>query len=66
MCEALVHYNGGISIGGRKVSNLRYAEDTTPLATTQNDIVRTLKLVRDHSRMAGLYLNIKKMKIMAT
>ena len=56
----------GIRIGGRKVNNLRYADDTTLLAGSKDGLHNLLTNVQTHSEKAGLYLNTKKTKIMST
>ncbi len=56
----------GIMIGGRKVNDLRYADDTTLLAGSRDGLHALLTNVQLHSEKAGLYLNIKKTKIMST
>ena len=43
MREALEDWDGGISIGGRRITNLRYADDTTLIAETKNDIIAIWK-----------------------
>ena len=52
----------GISIGGRKVTNLRYADDTTLIAGTQDEFTELITKVKRASEEAGLYLNVKKTK----
>ena len=66
MREALHDWKGGISIGGRKITNLRYADDTTLLAKTKNEIEEFLKKVKVESEKLGLYLNLSKTKVMTT
>ena len=56
----------GISIGGRKVTNLRYADDTTLIAGTKYDLTEIITKVKRASEEAGLYLNVKKTKVMNT
>ena len=55
----------GMLIGGRKVNDLRYADDTTLLAGSRDGLHALLTSVQLHSKKAGLYLNIKKTKIMS-
>ena len=55
----------GIKIGGRNINNLRYADDTTLMAESEEDL-RSLLMMVEESERAGLQLNIKKMKIMAS
>ena len=64
--EALEEWERGISIGGRMVTNLRYADDTTLLAGTKEDLVELVGRVRRASEKAGLYLNVGKTKVMTT
>ena len=53
---------GGIKIGGRKIKNLRYADDTTLLANKPEDLKRLVKKLKKESARAGLQLNLKKRK----
>ena len=57
MREALEEWESGITIGGRIVTNLRYADDTTLLAGTKEDLIELVERVRRASEKAGLYLN---------
>ena len=66
MREALDKWNKGIGIGGRKVSNLRYADDTTLIAGNREDLIKLIEKVKSSSEKAGLYLNVKKTKVMTT
>ena len=56
----------GIKIAGRNINNLRYADDTTLMAETQEELKTFLMKVKEESEKAGLKLNIQKMKIMAS
>ena len=56
----------GVRIGGRKINNLRYADDTTLLAESKADLLQLLEKVKQQSIKAGLHLNFKKTKVMAT
>ena len=56
----------GIKIAGRNINNLRYANDTTLMAERKEDIKSLLMRVKEESEKAGLKLNIKKIKIMAS
>ena len=58
MREALEEWESGISIGGRIVTNLRYADDTTLLAGTKEEWIEPVERVRRASEKAGLYLNV--------
>ena len=66
MREALDKWDKGIGIGGRKVSNLRYADDTILIAGNREDLIELIEKVKSSSEKAGLYLNVKKTKVMAT
>ena len=54
----------GIKIAGRNTNNLRYADDTTLMAESEEELKRLLMKVREESEKADLKLNIQKMKIM--
>ena len=56
----------GIRIAGRKINNLRYADDTTLMAENEEDLKNLLLKVKTESAKAGLLLNIKKIKILST
>ena len=56
----------GIKIGGRNINNLRYADDTTLMAGSKEEIKSLLMKVKEESERATLKLNIKKTKIMAS
>ena len=56
----------GIKIAGRNINNLRYADDTTFMAESEEDLKRLLMKVKEESEKVGLKLNIHKMKIMAS
>ena len=60
MREALEEWESGVSIGGRIVTNLRYAYDTTLLAGTKEDLTELVERVMRASEKAGLYLNVGK------
>ena len=66
MRETLEEWESGISIGGRMVTNLRYADDTTLLAGTKEELIELVERVRRASEKAGLYLNVGKTKVMTT
>ena len=55
----------GIKISGRNINNLRYADDTTLMAESKEELKSLLMKVKDESEKAGLKLNIQKMKIIA-
>ena len=56
----------GIKIAGRNISNLRYTDDTTLMAESEEEPKSLLMKVREESEKVGLKLNIQKMKIMAS
>ena len=56
----------GIKISGRNINNLRYADDTTLMAASYEELKSVLMRVKEESETAGLKLNIKKTKIMAS
>ena len=55
----------GIKIAGRNVNNLRYADDITLIAESEEELKSLLMKVKEESEKAGLKLNIQKSKIMA-
>ena len=56
----------GIKIAGRNINNLRYADDTTLMAESEEELKSLLMKVKEESEKAGLKLNIQKAKIMAS
>ena len=56
----------GIKITGRNINNLRYADDTTLMAESEEELKSLLMKVKEESEKAGLKLNIQKTKIMAS
>ena len=56
----------GIKIAGRNISNLRYADDTTVMAESEDKLKSLLMKVKVESEKVGLKLNIQKTKIMAS
>ena len=56
----------GIKIAGRNINNLRYADDTTVMAESEEELKSLLMKVKMESEKVGLKLNIQKMKIMAS
>ena len=56
----------GLKIAGRKINNLRYADDTTFMAESEEKLKSLLMKVKEKSEKAGLKLNIQKTKIMAS
>ena len=55
-----------IKIAGRNINNLRYADDTTLMAETEEELKRLLMKVKEENEKVGLKLNIQKTKIMAS
>ena len=53
----------GIKIAGRNINNLRYADDTTLMAESEEELKSLLMMVKEDSEKAGLKLNIQKTKI---
>ena len=56
----------GIKVAGRNINNLRYADDTTLMAESEEGPKSLLMKVKEESEKAGLKLNIQKMKIMVS
>ena len=56
----------GIKIAGRNINNLRYADDTTLMAESEEELKNLLMKVKEESEKGGLKLNIQKTKIMAS
>ena len=57
---------GEIKIAGRNISNLRYADDTTFMAESEEELKSLLMKVKVESEKVGLKLNVQKTKIMAS
>ena len=55
-----------IKIAGRNINNLRYTDDTTPMAENEEELKSLLIKVKEESEKVGLKLNIQKAKIMAS
>ena len=55
----------GIKIAGRNINNLRYADDTTLMAESEEELKSLLIIVKEESEKVGLKLNIQKTKVMA-
>ena len=62
LCEAQT----GIKIAGRNINNLRYADDTTLMAGSEEELKSLLMKVKEESEKVGLKLNIQKTKIVAS
>ena len=56
----------GIKIAGRNINHLRYADDTTLMAESEEELKSSLMKGKEESEKVGLKLNIQKMKIMAS
>ena len=56
----------GIKVAGRNINNLRYADDTTPMAESTEELKSLLMKVKEEIEKAGLKLNIQKTKIMTS
>ena len=56
----------GIKIAGRNINNLRYADDTTLMVESEEELKSPLMKVKEESEKVGLKLNIQKTKIMAS
>ena len=56
----------GIKIARRNINNLSYADDTTPMAESEEELKSLLMKVKEESEKVGLKLNIQKTKIMAS
>ena len=56
----------GIKVAGRNINNLRYADGTTLMAESEEELRRLLMKVKEESEKVGLKLNIQKTKTMAT
>ena len=56
----------GIKIAGRNINNLRYVDDTTLMAESEEELKNLLMKAKEESEKAGLKLNIQKIKIMAS
>ena len=59
-------YQGRIKFAGRNINKLRYADHTTLMAETEEELKNFLMRVKEESEKVGLKLNIQKMKIMAS
>ena len=63
MRYVLEKWDKGISIGGRKITNIRYADDTTLVAATKYDLTELITKVKIASEEAELYLNVIKQRL---
>ena len=62
----LEEVQAGIKIAGRNINNFRYADDTTLMTESKEELKSLLMKVKEESQKAGLKLNIQKTKIMAS
>ena len=66
MRNTALEEQAGIKIAGRNINNLRYADDTTLMAESEEKLISFLMKVKEESEKVGLKLNIQKTKIMAS
>ena len=64
MRNALEDFEGSISVGGRTVTNLRYADDVVLITGSLDELQNLVNRVKSESKKAGLFLNIEKTKVM--
>ena len=64
--SGLQEAQAGIKIAGRSINNLRYADDTTLMAESEEELKSLLMKAKEESEKVGLKLNIQKTKIMAS
>ena len=64
--SGLEEAQAGIKIAGRNINNLRYADDNTLMAESEEELKSLLMKVKEESEKVGLKLNIQKTKIMAS
>ena len=64
--QADIQAQAGIKIAGRIINNLRYADDTTLMAESEEELKSLLMKVKEESEKVGLKLNVQKTKIMAS
>ena len=62
----LYEAQAGIKIAGRNINNLRYADDTTLMAESEEELKSLFMKVKEESEKSGLKLNVQKTKIMAS
>ena len=66
MSKLIKEAQAGIKIAGKNINNLRYADDTTLMAESEEELKSLLMKVKEESEKVGLKLNFQKMKIMAS
>ena len=64
--SGLEETQAGIKIAGRNINNLRYADDTTLMAESEEELKSLLMKLKEENEKVGLKLKIQKMKIMAS
>ena len=64
--DGLEETHAGVKIAGRNINNLRYADDTTLMSESEEELKSLLMKVKEESEKVGLKLNIQKMKIMVS
>ena len=64
--SGLEEAQAGVKFAGRNINHLRYADDTTLMAESEQELKCLLMKVKEESEKVGLKLNIQKMKIMAS
>ena len=64
MREIFLDYEGGVKVGGRQITNLRFADDTTLICSSKQELLDLLKQTKEASEKRGLLLNTRKTKIM--
>ena len=64
MRNALEGFNGGVKFGGKKITNLRYADDTTLVCSSREEVIDLLNRIKQSGEEKDLLLNTKKTKIM--
>lgn len=64
MRSVFENWNGGITVGGRRINNLRYADDTLILAASKKELEQIMQRLSTISQQFGLKINIKKTKVM--
>ncbi|XP_014780677.1 uncharacterized protein LOC106876585 [Octopus bimaculoides] len=62
--RAVKNYDGGVQIGGERLCNLRYAEDTTLISNSKDQLLQLIRQVKDISAQSDLFLNVEKTKIL--
>ena len=66
IATVIIETQAGIKIAGRNLNNLRYADDNTLMAESEDKLKSLLMKVKEKNEKAGLKLNIQKMKIMVS